>query len=250
MSKKHWRITLWRWHRRLGLALFVMVIWVSITGILLNHTDAFDLADQPVHQSWLLKLYGIERPAVTSYEVDHHWISHSGDHLYLDNQSITHCLGKFSGLGVASATEASPLIMAAACGEDIVLLTSQGDILERLSNSLQLPSPISQLGQCDADKAKQICFSDSKNNYLLDTNASQWQITNHKIIALPTTEMPKNLQQELNKTLVSLNWERVILDIHSGQILGWGPWLMDAVAILLIILGLSGIGIWVISKRR
>lgn len=250
MSKKYWRTLLWRWHRRLGLVLFVMLIWVSVSGILLNHTDAFDLADQPVHQSWLLNLYGIERPAVTSYPVDDRWISHSGDHLYVDSQSITHCLGVFSGIGIADDIADSPHIIAAACGDDIVLLTSSGDILERLSSNLQLASPISQLGQCNVDTAKQICFSDTKNNYLLDPTTSQWEITHHNIVALTTSEMPKNLRDELNKTLVSLNWERVILDIHSGQILGLGPWLMDAVAILLIILGLSGIGIWVISKRR
>jgi len=248
MGKKYWRTQLWRWHRRMGLALFVMIIWVSITGILLNHTETLDLTDQPVHHSWLLKLYGIERPEITSYKVDDRWISHSGEHLYIDSKSLTHCLGSFSGLGIAS--DKSQQIVAAACGEEIILLTAQGDILERLSTSLQLSSPINQLGQCNTNAHQNICFSDNNNHYLLDTNTSQWQITDHNIIALQTSKLPNEVQEELDQTLVSLNWERVILDLHSGHILGLGPWLMDAVAILLIILGLSGIGNWTISKRR
>lgn len=42
-----------------------------------------------------------------------------------------------------------------------------------------------------------------------------------------------------------LPWERVILDLHSGRIFGpWGPWLMDAAAILLLFLAGSGVSIW------
>jgi len=43
--------------------------------------------------------------------------------------------------------------------------------------------------------------------------------------------------------------ERVLLDIHSGRILGtWGVYLMDAAAILFLVLAISGVWLW--SKRR
>jgi hypothetical protein len=42
-----------------------------------------------------------------------------------------------------------------------------------------------------------------------------------------------------------LNWERVILDAHSGRLFGnLGVWFMDIVALMLILLSVSGIYIW------
>ena len=42
-----------------------------------------------------------------------------------------------------------------------------------------------------------------------------------------------------------LNWERVILDAHSGRLFGnIGVIFMDIVAIMLILLSISGIYIW------
>jgi uncharacterized iron-regulated membrane protein len=49
----------------------------------------------------------------------------------------------------------------------------------------------------------------------------------------------------------SLPLERVMLDIHSGRILGsYGPIVMDVVAIVLSVLSLSGVWIYLRSVRR
>ncbi|MFB0998985.1 MAG: PepSY domain-containing protein, partial [Colwellia sp.] len=49
-----------------------------------------------------------------------------------------------------------------------------------------------------------------------------------------------------------LSWERVILDAHSGRILGdYGVILMDIVAFMLILLSISGIYMWFkYSKKK
>jgi len=47
------------WHRYLGLASALFVIILSITGILLNHTESLRLDERPVAQRWLLNIYGI-----------------------------------------------------------------------------------------------------------------------------------------------------------------------------------------------
>ncbi len=42
-----------------------------------------------------------------------------------------------------------------------------------------------------------------------------------------------------------LSAERILLDVHSGRILGrYGPWLMDGAAILLLILAATGLIGW------
>ena len=47
-----------------------------------------------------------------------------------------------------------------------------------------------------------------------------------------------------------LTLERVLLDLHSGRIMGAvGPWIMDAAAILLLVLALTGIWMWTALRR-
>ena len=46
-----------------------------------------------------------------------------------------------------------------------------------------------------------------------------------------------------------LPWGRVLLDLHSGRILGiWGPYLIDGAAIALLILVCSGFYNWMIRR--
>jgi hypothetical protein len=48
-----------------------------------------------------------------------------------------------------------------------------------------------------------------------------------------------------------LSFERVIADVHSGRIVTiTGPYLMDAVAILLIILSITGIAMWLRPRKK
>ncbi len=246
MIHKKWRATLWRWHRRLGILLILFIIWLSATGILLNHTSDLHLAKQPVHQQFLLSLYGIERPLIQSYQLGEQWLSHSGEHLYFNTAQIGNCSGRF--LGVAITTASSPAVIAAACGDDIILLTEPGELIERISGSYQLPLPLQVLGLCDTSK-QTICFKADNRAFTLNVNEVSWSETAENIITLSSTKPPAALQTALEQNTLSLHWERVILDLHSGRLLGLGPWLMDIVGVLLIVLGLSGLGIWLFHKR-
>jgi hypothetical protein len=48
---------LWRWHRRAGLAAAAILLLVTATGILLNHTSELSLSRKYVGESWLLSLF-------------------------------------------------------------------------------------------------------------------------------------------------------------------------------------------------
>ena len=59
------------------------------------------------------------------------------------------------------------------------------------------------------------------------------------------------ISPELNRKILAryrghgLPLERVLLDLHSGRILGkWGVWLIDVVAILLFVLAITGSWMW------
>jgi len=56
---------------------------------------------------------------------------------------------------------------------------------------------------------------------------------------------PAALQEKLTAQAPILPWERMLLDLHSGRLLGsWGVYLMDAVGVLLLILAPTGFFIW------
>ncbi|HEY9053122.1 MAG TPA: PepSY-associated TM helix domain-containing protein, partial [Gammaproteobacteria bacterium] len=49
-----------------------------------------------------------------------------------------------------------------------------------------------------------------------------------------------------------LTLERVILDLHSGRLFNasWGIYIMDASAIIMLLLGISGTWVWLLRKRK
>jgi hypothetical protein len=91
-----------------------------------------------------------------------------------------------------------------------------------------------------------------EGDYQSDSNFLEWQkiqtpeATWSRPAAAPA-ELVTALQQAYRGTGLSL--ERVLLDTHSGRILGaWGVYLVDAAAFAFLLLACSGIWLW--SRRR
>lgn len=91
-------------------------------------------------------------------------------------------------------------------------------------------------------------------DYLADADLLKWK-------ELPRVDAawaaPAPIPQALHQRLLSdyrgkgLPVERVILDLHSGRIVGtWGPWVMDAAAVVLIFLVATGCWMWLRQRRR
>lgn len=222
----------------------MLLFWLSVTGIFLNHTDDLDLAEQPLGHSLLLKLYGIEQPQVISYGVGPSaWLSLAGDMLYWNDVKLTRCApGAFSAVAIAEH------LILATCGQALLLL-SDGQIAERLGASYGTPQPLGTLGRCDAT----LCMQSGSQRYLLDFDQLRWYRTESPLeITLVPSEPPLALRDTLNKQWLTtdVNWERLMLDLHAGRSFGLGPWLMDGVAILIMVLSLSGLGIWLAGRKR
>lgn len=244
MSRSKLRLTLWRWHRRVGIVTSLFVLLVSITGILLNHTEDLSLADKPLRQSWLLSLYGIHAPTVSSYSVGDQWLSHlGGDSLYFGDQKLTYCSGPLRGAVVRES------FIAAACAEELLLLTPQGQVIERIGAVLGLPVPIQGLGVC----AESLCLQSAGQLYLADTDQLQWQVFAGAGVTLSEVQpLPENLADTLTDNYYgsAITWERVLLDLHSGHLLQLGPWLMDLVGLMLILLAVTGLTMWYSGRFR
>jgi hypothetical protein len=75
----------------LGLTTVLFLILLSITGILLNHTEELKLAKRYVQSEWILNLYGIKTPSISAafpIADDVIWISFISNKLYLNQQLI------------------------------------------------------------------------------------------------------------------------------------------------------------------
>lgn len=240
------RLLLLRWHRRLGVFIALVLVMLVVTGIALNHSDELALDQQAVRQNMILQRYGVELPELVSFDVSGRYLSLVGSNrLFLDAKEIAYCEAP---LHSALAFESGFVVV---CRDQLLLLSSEGEIIERLSEAYGLPANIQALGQ----GAGGLWLRTDTGDYAADLNGLQF---------LPGTA-PDNLQwpqpvkldqafrQQLTERYLGndVHWERVLLDLHTGRLFGpWGVYVVDAAAIGLLLLSLSGVWVWLTKPGR
>ena len=246
-QRKTKRFTAFLWHRRVGLFALILVIILAITGIILNHTEQFELDDSYVDNSWLLSWYGIEpEEKPISYRVtnndNNHIISAWQNQLFFNNTAITNLQKNIQG-----AIAAEQFIVVALDNE-ILLLSFSGEFIERVSTSISF-SNIQRLG---IKYKRPVIETSEPLYYMADEHILDWDVIINEDIRW--TEKYELSETEYEQLLIAyrgsgLKLERVILDLHSGRIFGsYGIYLMDAAAIALLWLSLSGLWVW--NSRR
>ena len=248
-KRKSKQFTAFLWHRRIGLFAIVLVIILAITGIMLNHTEKLKLDETFISTSWLLNWYGIEpKDSPVSYQVTNsgttHIISAWQNQLFFDDIAITDLKQSIHG---AIAAEQFFVI---ALENEIILLSFEGEFIERVSTSISF-SNIQRLGM----KYKRPVIETSEPlYYMADEHILDWDvIINEDIEWTKKYDLTTNEYEQL---LIAyrgsgLKLERVILDLHSGRIFGqYGVYVMDAAAIALLWLSLSGLWVWNSRRRK
>ncbi|MBD3671265.1 MAG: PepSY-associated TM helix domain-containing protein [Gammaproteobacteria bacterium] len=228
-------------HRRVGVSLLIFIILLSVSGIMLNHTESFHLDERYVQQGWILKLYGIQTADPdTVYTVDEHYLFALDGDLYLDSEAIASGFGKLIGAMRIAET------LFVVSDNKILLLSDNGDVLEQIDGLLLgVFGTIDGLGKSGnklilsiEGRAQKLDIESLRLTHIEDSSRVTWA----RATALNDTmrdELPEQVPRH------ALSWERVILDLHSGRIVGgWGVWFMDLVAILLITLSLAGAILW------
>jgi len=235
------------WHRYMGVSAALFMLIVAVTGILLNHTENFELDSKHIKSAWILDWYGIQAPdTLLSFSCDDRYITLMGEHLYLNRREID---GSYRQLSGAVCTRDMLII---AISNSILLLTPRGEIIEHLTAKDGVPAGIKKIG---TDEAGQLTVRGSHNDYRPDTDFIRWQPTDPHS-AQVTWATPVNIDPVLQGALQHhyreevLPVERLVLDMHSGRFFGrLGPWLFDIAAVLLILLSLSGTWIWLRRRR-
>ncbi|MGB5587433.1 MAG: PepSY domain-containing protein [Gammaproteobacteria bacterium] len=234
------------WHRRLGLSAALFVLVLATTGLALNHTAELGLDRRYLEAEWLLNWYGIQAPAEASvFVAGSLLVTQLGDRVYLGTRAVEEGVGTVGG-----AVEIDDLVVTAVDG-DLLLLTASGERVERLGRKDDVPAGLTGIG---TDSEGGLLLRTDAGLYRADEELLRWLAVDavdvNVVWSTPATADAATLAElraDYRGRILSL--ERVLLDLHSGRILGrFGPLLMDLAAILLTLLAVTGVWVW--SSRR
>lgn len=240
------RLFLLRWHRRFGVVLALLLIWLALTGIALNHSVDWGL-DQRAAPGLLQQPYRGSELNFVHYRVAGHWVSHNGaSTLYLDAAPVGYCEPPFGG-AIARGEE-----ILAACGDSLQLLDRAGQVLESIETAFELPAPVVALASTGDEwlvATEQGSFSVDLDTLDFRARADSSGEPAWSRPGIPDRELTLRLERESYGEGVS--WERALLDLHSGKVFGTGGALVaDLAAVGLLLLAASGVWVWSTKPGR
>lgn len=225
-------------HQKIGLTAIIVVIMLSATGIALNHTESLQLKKTGVSQAWLYEWYGLALP---EFKTSHHipatemssdtWVTQFDRDIWINEQKFAQGQLQFAG--------ATHYGFAIVTSEKTLLVTPELELIDQLANpsgSIEAAIQINPL----------TLKLNDQTHWQLNEALTTWVQTS-STLALSDNSNTRELPSALKKVIeehyssLGLNWERVLLDLHSGRIFGpLGVWIIDLFAVLLIVLSVSG----------
>ena len=240
------------WHRKLGIIAAFFIIFLSISGVALNHTTILSLAHQPIKITWLLDHYGIAEPS------DLRFYQHNGDtlqvtnnHLWLNEKLLLESADTIIAASfIPSDENSNSQLVLVVSRAHIYLFSQQGDLIDQIGDAVGVPKNIDALSV----EGQNIVVRTPSGYHQTTTDFFEWQPVNFIVepnwITASEPSPAAVAKAALAYRSQFLTLERIILDAHSGRILGlFGVLFMDAVAILLILLSVSGVYMWIRHAR-
>lgn len=232
------------WHRRLGLLTAVFVLLLAVTGMLLSHADDLNLADirlgGPVIDAWYDR--GPKTEPV-GFPTSLGWLIWQDGRLYLDGRAMSAHLPRPRGALAAGG------LLAVAAEQEVLILTETGALVERM-NGASLPGPIQQLGKSPNGG---LIIRTAAGLFAAERDFLSWSARTDTEVAWvePASSIPAQAMSAVRdaRSGDGVSLQRLLLDLHTGRIVGaWGAYVMDAVALLFIILAVTGIVFWARSN--
>lgn len=224
----------------------VFVLFLSVSGIALNHTGDLRLDSRHVSWSWLLDAYGLDVPAPSASFADSvHRATLLGERLFLDGRDTGQRESTLTGIA-----SLGPLVLIGG-KQTAYLLTADGEFVEAIDLGAELDGQIEQVGRT----GDQAVLQSVGKLYRSDREVAEFEFTNEVTVDHWSVDTPPEASEmevlEAAWRGRGLTVERVLLDLHSGRILGKvGPLLTDLVAVFLIVLSLSGLVLSRVRNRR
>ncbi len=239
--------TILAWHRWLGFAAALFLVVLSITGLILNHTERLGLNQIQVRNGLILKRYGME----SGSNIQSYGIHGSNTISSLAGQLFYNATPLSTGEKPIGILEGDPITVIA-CPDRIIYITSNGELIESISIE-QLPFP--DLTALGTSPEGQPVLASTEGSFGTDSNWLEFTpySGSYQVTALTDVELSSEAHEQLLENFQGegVTLYRVLLDLHAGRLFGWGGrTVMDLTAIAILLLVASGIGGWLRKSRR
>ena len=237
-----------RWHARIGVLAAIFFVLLSTSGVALNHTDALHLAKTPVQADWLMRWYGL-KPQIPDrgYVFQRGYFAASDERWVMNGHEVA--LKAQTPVGAVAWGD----VLAIASENDLYLYLADGQLVDHVTAAMLPGTPIKALGLVDTESNSSLVLKTAAGDFV-SADGLDWQTLNaaKNVSWAIQQQLPAHLHGSLVKSFgPSLPLERIVLDIHSGRFFGsYGPLVMDAAAMLLLILSFSGVWIYLRSGRK
>lgn len=245
-------------HRFFGQAAAFVVILLALTGLALNHEEDFEFLKGTVRLDAILNLYGLEPQGEwVHYQAGPHGCTSLERGIYLDGRYLTATETPLIGvvrfqrfLAVASPNRLLLVDSAPTMGDERPQIVDQMD-------SASLPGELIRLGR---DKRQQLIVETNDGSFRAGDDLLEWHLVdnvdNVESSEVAWSEATEPTADQRAKVLREFRGEglprsRVMADLHSGRIFGrFGPAVMDASAVILLLLVITGIMGSGLGRRR
>lgn len=273
----------WRIHRWLGISLVAVLVWMAVTGFLLNRSHDFGFDQTYVESTWVLDGFGIAMPTITNhYATEHVHIAELDNQWYwLTAPTNT----KTQPTAIRQGSINTPLLGIVkqdygywvSTAQQAWLLTDTGERIETLTQWPPAPTRIHggqqvrQLGQITTrqpvgnqparNHQSNIVIELDDHSYWRSVDGLNWQpftasaSTNTTVTwsQVAPSQLPETVQTQLAQAYraQALSYETVILRLHNASLMGpLGKWLLDVVSLGILLLAISGVYLWIRTRRR
>lgn len=222
----------------MGVIVSLFVIFLVLTGWALNHTAELGLARLPMKAPWITAWYGLRGTAPSKgYTAGGHWLISNENGALFDGKVIP--ISAANAIGLAATSD----FVVIATKDNLFLLEKSGRLIDQIGTA-QLPSgAINRLAVID----NKIVLQGSTTHASAD--GVTWAPFSGAVSWSTPQALPPAQQKFAQQLLPGLPLERLMQDIHSGRILGhYGPYLMDAVGLVFLLLAASGL--WMFFRHR
>lgn len=231
------------WHARVGVLAAIFLLLLSLTGIALSHTDALGLSKRAINQDWLMRWYGLESAVPTQgYLFEDGYFAWADGRWVMDGKTLLHD----SQAPVGAVTWNGMRGLAGA--EVLYLYLPDGRLVDKLTGAELPATPLIHIGSLGTSLA----LETAQGSFVSDDGLSWQPLHAGRPVWSSAQRLPSSLTQTLRAAFApSLPLERIVLDLHSGRIFGrYGALVLDFVALVLVVLSISGVWIYLRAVRR
>ncbi len=238
-----------RWHQRFGLFAFLFMAWLGASGFVLNQSAGWGLDAVRTDADWLMGLYGLHPEAPEQgFLAGDHWLAQTSEKTLLNGRPLEETIPSPLGLALGGSPD-KPLLFIGA--EDrLVIVDAQG---HRIDDLRAFSLPISAIRRVGEVPGQGVAIQDL--DIFVSPDGLGWNPLP------PGTEVrwstPRSLSAEQRELVLphakpTVAVEQVLIDAHSGRLFGrHGPWLINAVGLSAVFLGISGAWMyWSTARRR